>query len=117
MIDPLAEAKLFQNKVFCIVTIRWNDYSYRFADGLTGRILEQTLSAAIPRFDNAVEVLNYNRILCRFDDRCEQPLCFLGSSTFSNLAKHQNNSNHCSTLVLDWRAAIVNGNLCSVSSN
>jgi hypothetical protein len=48
VIDPLAEPKLFQDEVCFIVTIRWNDYSYRFAHSFLGRILEQTLGAAIP---------------------------------------------------------------------
>ncbi len=66
--DPLAAADLREHDVFFAQAVRRDQHRDRLADSVCGRVAEQALSAAIPRGDDAVQILADNRVVRRLDD-------------------------------------------------
>jgi hypothetical protein len=81
VINAFASPHSLEDSRFLIDTIRRNQDCYRLANGLFGRIAEQSFSAAIPACDGAFQVLSHYGIVGRLDDSGE-----MGGGQFSILA-------------------------------
>src|SRR5262245_25669962 len=86
MIDLVAAANQRQHRVFFALTIGGHDDANRFADHLRRGVAEHLLRRAVPRRDDAVEVLADDRVVARLDDRRETPHGALGGSAAGDVA-------------------------------
>jgi hypothetical protein len=63
MVDALAPPDAFENLGFLVFPARRNKNRNGVADNFLRRISEYSLRAAVPAFDDAIEVLAYNGII------------------------------------------------------
>ena len=80
VLHPPAGADLAEHVVLLGAPFRRDDERDRPPDRLGGRIAEQTLGAAVPRRDDAVQILADDRVVARLDDRGELPLVRFGEA-------------------------------------
>src|SRR5271170_6166284 len=56
VVDPLTATDAFEDSGFFVVTIGRNEHSQRLADRFLARVAEETLRAAVPARDDAIDV-------------------------------------------------------------
>jgi hypothetical protein len=71
VVDALAAADAREDRILLADAIRRDHERDGPAQCLGGRIAEQLFGAAVPRRDDAVEILADDGVFGRLDDRCE----------------------------------------------
>src|SRR6202040_3068157 len=73
VVDPLSPPDTRENLTFFIVAVFRNNNRDRLANCFFGCVAEDALCAFIPAYDNAIEILAYDYVIARLNDRRNPP--------------------------------------------
>ena len=69
VVDPLSTSDTRQNLTFFVVAVFRNNNRDRLANCFFSSVAEDALCAFIPAYDNAIEILAYDYVIARLNDR------------------------------------------------
>src|SRR4030095_5118239 len=107
MLDALTANDSREDLLLLILTFGWNEYRDRLPDGLVGAVAKQTLSAFVPRQDDALQRLADDGVLRRFNDRRQVGAREIRALALGYVAKHQHCADRGPGLVPNGRGAVV----------
>src|SRR5437879_10748627 len=100
MIDGFAAPEFCQNFRLLVGALRRNKQGYGLADYFFGFVTKESFGARIPGGNNSVEILSYNRIVTRLNDRREPPRCLISPLPFSDIERDSDHLDGYAVLVI-----------------